>query len=657
LRKSCQKLQSPQEQADSYLSLANTQQTLAAGEEVRRKRNQYDRKALTAYQQAIDLSSSSTTKEQAQLNQLSLFLKLKKWSKAESLWRSLVSQIDNLPPSHTGVYQQINFAKSLVKLASQENFTANNNFQLPTFAEIDRILAKATEQAKILGDKRAQAYAFSDRGNLYEIQSPDRNLDKAETFTKNAISLASTFEASDISSQLFWQLGRINKAQEKIEPAIASYTKAFDTLQSLRSDLVAINPELQFSFRDSVEPVDRQLVELNLDYASSLNKATDKQTEEKKGKLLTQARNVIESLQAAELNNFFREVCIDAKPIAIDTIDRSAAVIYPIILDARLQVLLSLPDRSPQLYTTEVKRAVLENTIDEIQRSLIDARSIPEGFFPQYQQMYDWIVRPLETELVNNKVKTLAFVLDGKLRNIPMSVLRDRDGYLVEKYAIALTPGLQLLNPKPLTEVQLRVLTAGLSKSRDGFAELPNVPNELGQIQELKLSPQPLLDERFTTGELQKEVTASGVPAVHLATHAQFSSKAEDTFILAWDKRINIKQLDSLLRGNAGDRRGAIELFVLSACETAIGDDRAALGLAGVAVRAGARSTLATLWRVSDASTPQIMTNFYTQLGQSKDTRKNKAEALRQAQLTLIKDKKFNSPHFWAPFVLIGNWI
>jgi CHAT domain-containing protein len=295
--------------------------------------------------------------------------------------------------------------------------------------------------------------------------------------------------------------------------------------------------------------------------------------------------------------------------------------------------------------------------IDEVQRSLIDAQSIPEGFFPQYQQMYDWIVRPLETELVNNKVKTLAFVLDGKLRNIPMSVLRDRDGYLVEKYAIALTPGLQLLNPKPLTEVQLQVLTAGLSKSRDGFAELPNVPNELGQIQQLKLSSQPLLDERFTTGELQKEVTASGVPAVHLATHAQFSSKAEDTFILAWDKKINIKQLDSLLKGKPDDRRGAIELFVLSACETASGDDRAALGLAGVAVRAGARSTLATLWRVSDASTPQIMTNFYSQLGRSKDTRKNKAEALRQAQLTLIKDKQFNSPHFWAPFVLIGNWI
>jgi hypothetical protein len=269
-----------------------------------------------------------------------------------------------LPPSHTGVYQQINFAKSLLKLAERENFTTNNNFQLPTFADIDRLLALATEQAKILADKRAQAYAFGDRGNLYEIDSPDRDLNKAETFTKNAISLASTFEASDISSQLFWQLGRINKAQGKTEAAIASYNKAFDTLQSLRTDLVAINPELQFSFRDSVQPVYRQLVELNLDYASSLNKATDKQTEEKRSQLLTQARNVIESLQVAELNNFFREVCIDAKPIAIDTIDPSAAVIYPIILGDLLQVLLSLPDRSPQLYTTEVKQEVLENTID-----------------------------------------------------------------------------------------------------------------------------------------------------------------------------------------------------------------------------------------------------------------------------------------------------
>jgi CHAT domain-containing protein len=650
----------PQEQSASYLGLGNTESAIAEREEVIRQRNKYRKKALESYDRAINLSTSIAIKQQAQLNQLSLLLRFKKWSEAETIWRSLSNQFNNLSPSRTGIDRQINFANSLIKLASQEDFASNHNYQLPTFDQIDRILANAAQQANSLGDKRSQAFAVGNRGNLYEINSPDRDLSQAETFTKKALSLASNFEASDISYQLFWQLGRIHKAQGKIEDAIAAYTKSFDALQSLRGDLVSINSDVQFSYRDSIEPVYRQLVELNLQFASSLNKATkDKQTEEKRGKLLTQARNIIDSLQVAELNNFFREACIDAKPRIIDEIDRNAAVIYPIILEDRLEILLSLPDRSPSLYSSAIAKGDLEQKIDEIQRSLLTSQSNVKAFLPLYQEFYDRLIRPLESELADSKVKTLAFVLDGDLRKIPMSVLYDGSQYLVEKYAIALTPGLQLLNPRPLTELQLQVLTAGLSQSRDGFPALPNVPSELQGIEQLKLSSQPLLDDKFTSSELQKEVTGTRFPAIHLATHANFSPKVEDTFILAWDKRINIKDLDSLLRQNNDNRRQAIELLVLSACETASGDNRAALGLAGVAVRAGAGSTLATFWRVSDASTPKLMEEFYHQLQQSQQSQNskfNKAEALRQAQLTLVKDNNFSHPHFWTPFVLIGNW-
>jgi tetratricopeptide (TPR) repeat protein len=351
----------PQEQSASYLGLGNTESAIAEREEVIRQRNKYRKKALESYDRAINLSTSIAIKQQAQLNQLSLLLRFKKWSEAETIWRSLSNQFNNLSPSRTGIDRQINFANSLIKLASQEDFASNHNYQLPTFDQIDRILANAAQQANSLGDKRSQAFAVGNRGNLYEINSPDRDLSQAETFTKKALSLASNFEASDISYQFFWQLGRIHKAQGKIEDAIAAYTKSFDALQSLRGDLVSINSDVQFSYRDSIEPVYRQLVELNLQFASSLNKATkDKQTEEKRGKLLTQARNVIDSLQVAELNNFFREACIDAKPRIIDEIDRNAAVIYPIILEDRLEVLLSLPDRSPSLYSSAIAKGDLE---------------------------------------------------------------------------------------------------------------------------------------------------------------------------------------------------------------------------------------------------------------------------------------------------------
>ncbi|HBL10917.1 MAG TPA: hypothetical protein DD379_05835, partial [Cyanobacteria bacterium UBA11162] len=137
------------------------------------------------------------------------------------------------------------------------------------------------------------------------------------------------------------------------------------------------------------------------------------------------------------------------------------------------------------------------------------------------------------------------------------------------------------------------------------------------------------------------------------ATHGQFSSNPEQTFILTWDEKIKVKEFEDLLRFREQGSANPIELLVLSACQTAAGDKRAALGLAGVAVRSGARSTLATLWSVKDQSTAQLMSEFYQEL--SKGVRK--AEALRTAQLNLLKQPKYEHPFYWAPFVLVGNWL
>ncbi|NWF59107.1 MAG: CHAT domain-containing protein [Fischerella sp.] len=662
-----QRLNSPQEQAATYLSLGNTFNTLAESERVRRRRENYDQQALDAYSQVVKIATSPTMRQQAQLNQLSLLLKLKRESEAKALWSSLNSQLANLPPSRTGVYQQINFAQSLVKLGSTDNFQLKQNSQLPSFDEIDQILAKATTQARGLGDKQAEAYAVGNRGALYEQRGTPEDLSQAEKFTKQALGIVSSVEAPYISYQYFWQLGRIRKAQGDIPDAIAAYTKAYNALQSLRSDLVAVNPEVQFSFRDSVEPVYRQLVELELEYANSLKTAGKNEESQKQ---ITQARNVLESLQLAELNNFFREACVEANPRLIDEIDTTAAVIYPIILQDRLEVILSLPNQPARLYTTKITQKELENTLEQMQRFLRVpptqiqgvAQTEVQEFMPLYQQAYNWLIRPLEKELAKTQVKTLVFVLDGELRNIPMSVLHDGKQYLIEKYAVALTPGLQLINPKPLAKIDIKALTAGLSQVRSdlpahqGFEPLRYVQSEIEQINKLGVSAKSLLNNKFTSKEVQSEILDSPVPIVHLATHAQFSSNAEDTFILFWDRRMNVKQLGNLLQNNTLDSRRPIELLVLSACETAIGDQRAALGLAGVAVRSGARSTLATLWSVQDQSTAKFMGELYSQLEQAKKTKISKAQAIQQAQLSLLKDQQYSNPHFWGPFVIVGNW-
>jgi CHAT domain-containing protein len=162
------------------------------------------------------------------------------------------------------------------------------------------------------------------------------------------------------------------------------------------------------------------------------------------------------------------------------------------------------------------------------------------------------------------------------------------------------------------------------------------------------------LNQQFTRETLQEQIETTPFPVVHLATHGQFSSKADNTFLLTWNSRIKVKDLDQLLQVRQRQDTNPIELLVLSACQTATGDKRAALGLAGLAVRSGARSTLATLWSVNDESTAQLMVEFYRQLTQSQVS---KAQALRQAQLTLLRQPNYQHPFYWAPFVLVGNWL
>lgn len=216
-----------------------------------------------------------------------------------------------------------------------------------------------------------------------------------------------------------------------------------------------------------------------------------------------------------------------------------------------------------------------------------------------------------------------------------------------------LTPGLQLLEPRSLKQVPLFSLTAGLTEARQGFVPLPAVKQEVKEISD-DLPSEILLNETFTYAKIEKELKNHSVNILHLATHGQFSSQPKDTFILTWDKRLNANTLSELLKTREQSNSEPIELLVLSACQTATGDKRAALGLAGLAVRSGARSTIATLWSVNDQSTADAMIEFYHHLRQGDG---NRAEALRQAQLSLLKQEAYQHPYYWAPFILVGNWL
>ena len=627
---SAQKLGVKQEEAGIYLNLGNTARAKSnkPGLNVQ-QRTQLERSALEYYVRSSGMSArASTLGMQAKLNQLSLLVDRQNWSEAQVLWRAIAPQFADFPSNRAGLYAQINLAQSLIKLAKSPAKTLSLN-------DIDKLLSKALEPANSLGDKRIQAYILAAQGKLSEIQ---QQYQPAETFTNQALSLAPAFQSPDIAYQLFWQLGRIRKAQGNTEGAIAQYTQAVNVLSSLRGDLVTVNPEVQFSFRESAEPVYRELVGLLL------------QEESPSQAKLKLARQTVESLQLAELDNFFRDACADAKPQSIEEIDPTAAVIYPIILSDRLEVILSIPGKPLRRYATKRSQAELETAFRQA-KNVIRPAAFPRDRLPPLQQIYDWLIRPAEADLTASGIKTLVFVLDGYLRNLPMAVLHDGQKFLVEKYNIALAPGLQLLAPKPLSEVKLKVFTAALSEARQGFPALPGVTQEVQQIA-AQMPGSGLLNQEFVSGRLHDRLKALSYPIVHLATHGQFSSNAADTFIVTWDEKVNVKEFDRLLRVRTGENQQPIELLVLSACETASGDSRAALGLAGAAIRSGARSTAATLWQVNDESTAIFMTEFYRQLA----AKSSKAEALRNAQLTLLRNRDYQNPYFWAPFVLVGNW-
>jgi CHAT domain-containing protein len=643
-------LRSPQEESKALLALGNTQRVLAYRAKDLNKTDTAEMYALSAsnyYQQAATVAQQPNqiyflSALEAQLNLLSLLVERRASSDFEALLSSIQTAIAQFPVSHTSISLQVNFARSLTQL-KQERSSLVFSWQ-----EIANILASAVRSAQSLKDKKAESYAL---GYLAQLEY-EQQLSASPTLQahlERALALAQSENMPEIAYRWQWQLGRIYREQKENQRAIASYQAAFDTLQLLRSDLLALNQEIQFSFREQVEPVYREFADLLL--ASDTGKPTQQR--------LKKARTAIEALQLAELDNYFQDACADSKE-DIEGVDPHAVFIYTVILPKRLEVILSLPDGRLKLHTNAIAQTEVEQTLIRLQQALREPDRLLEVQMLS-RQVYRWLVEPFEGDLnaQAGSIKTIAFVLDGILQNLPVAVLYDGKQYLLERYATAVTPGLRLFAVRKLAR-PFEALIAGVSEERrvgkQDFTALENVKSEWMAIQSA-IPSKALLNASFTQSQFQQELDSRPFPVVHIATHGQFSSDPEETFILLWDRVLNVKDLNSLLQTERRSVSEIVDLLVLSACETATGDRRASLGLAGVAVRAGARSTLATLWQINDESTAALMSGFYRKL--SENPALSKAEALRQAQLELWNNtnQDWQVPFFWAAYVLVGNWL
>ncbi|MEH2014389.1 CHAT domain-containing protein [Nostoc sp.] len=458
--------------------------------------------------------------------------------------------------------------------------------------------------------------------------------------------LSSSAERLLIIAQALNTRGNVFRYYKNIQKAVADYTNTFKILQNLALQQKPLNRD--FNYTSLLRESTQSWIEL------LFQSLEGKISEENLRKVL----EIIEYMKINEFNDFVNTAYSNSKIEQIEqsiSKDNSTAVIlYPIILQKELQVIVKIPKQPLQSYTTQISRPEVEELLVELQKNLVDPTAT-KAVQVHSHQVYNWLLKPIESELQKTGVDTLVFVLDGPLRNLPMAALYDGKQYLVEKYAVALSVGLQLQNPKPLVQKQFKALTAGLTQSLPeypNFAPLLAIKSEIELIAESGVSTTSLLDQQFTRKALENEVNTASFNAVHLATPCQLSSIPENTFILAADGPINIIQFDSLFHSRDKSKPQALELLFLSACQTAAGDNNAAMGLTGVALQSGARNTLASLWQIDDESTALFIGAFYRELEGSKIT---KAKALRRAQLELLKHPNYKAPCFWSAYVLFEN--
>jgi filamentous hemagglutinin family protein len=559
-------------------------------------------------------------------------------ARATALLERADQRIDSLEASQQKVYVLIHLGKSY-----EQRARISPGQRSADLLRAHARLTAALELGESLGDDRARSYALGNLGTLYE---GERRYVEARYLTRQAVAAAEAANAPESLYRWYWQEGRILWGEGRAADAIQAYRRSVDLLEETRQETLTRYDASEVYFRRAVAPVYLDLVDALLQSAQRAPDTADSIP------LLVEARGTMEHLKAAELRDYFRDECVadlEAKSQPLDRVAANVAVIYPILLQERTELLVSLPS-GLRRYTAPASGALVTDTAWRFRAGL--QQRISRDYLATSQQLYDWLVRPYERDLATEKIDTLVFVPDGALRAIPMAALHDGEAFLVQRYALAVTPGLSLVDPKPLERKDPRPLLAGLSAAVQGFPALPMVADELTAVQEI-YGGEVLLDEDFDLEQVQRALDEDRPAIVHLASHAEFSGDPDTSFLLTYDDRLTLDRMGDML-GRTKFSERPVELLILSACETAAGNDRAALGLAGVAIQAGARSAMGSLWRISDDAAFELVVAFYRELKQPGVSR---AVALQRAQLSLMESGAFEHPFYWSPYLLISDWL
>jgi filamentous hemagglutinin family protein len=535
----------------------------------------------------------------------------------------------------------VHLARTYALLSVQETGASRRTLTMNASSLLQRA------QQLVADDPRSLSYVLGNRAVLY---AGNGQAQEALYLTRMAISAA---EQSDTPASLFRWLaleGSLLAADGATIESIQSYRRATKVVGDSASARLALADASGNYFSQEILPVYQSLISLLLKQAKLEGIESAQQPYQ-------EARLVMEALKAAELRDYYQDECVaelQASSLSIEDVSADVAIIYPIVLPHRLELLVSI-DGLISHYSVDVDAVSLAGEVNEL-RELLE--NVEQGYLDAGQQLYDWVVAPYASELVSAGVETLVFINDGALRGLPIAAMYDGQQFLIEQYALAVAPSLNLVNPEPLSDDRRGVFLAGLSGSVQGFSALPGVPRELGAVAEsmqgeLGGKQNLNLNEAFNLDQIRDALSEQEPSIVHLATHASFGQRSDASFVLTWDGKLTMDRLAQYVQSTRFRER-PLELLVLSACETAVGDARSGLGLAGIAVRAGARSAMGSLWTIADEATTELMIEFYTNLN---DPELSRAQALRNAQLSLLADPTYAHPFFWSPFLMINNWL
>ncbi len=623
------------------LSLANLQQQAYRRAVSNYKSTDEPTTQITAVRNGLERASSALSRYQSLAKDLSSDSQVFAGLNWLTLWSSLEPSIPELKQLQQ---QNANTASNLIehlqkilstvdlrrqpeaRLSLAESLLKSND---PLFKGLARQNTdEAIKIASANSDFRLLSRAYGIRGQLMKQN------ETAITEFGKALSAAQSIRADDLAYKWQWESAKFYQQAGNRDKALKLYAASLLSIKQTREKILQLNPDIQYDFRDKIEPIYREYLGLLFDTSNPDLKS---------------AIETNNQLQISELENYLQcNLLSSSNSFDLSTKKLPNTEIYIIKLPDRYVAIVRRKDGS--LTHRIIDKNIFDDNIKIVKQNMQGDRfdSLEERTYQKvFGGLYQALFAPIESLLPPEG--TLVINVDSKIQNIPWSMLYDskRNQYLVERYSIAYALSSKLATTQHLGSNGTKTLVGGLSESSNEakYMPLPSVLSEAQTINSL-MKGTILLNKKFNLSTLIQE--GSNYPIIHLATHGQFSSNPNATYIQGWDEKITLSELARMVKSRNKD----LELLVLSACETAQGDSRATLGIAGTAVQAGARSTVASLWLVNDNSQAIFMESFYKALKNGK----GKAEALREAQLFLLQKTVYRSPFFWGSEILVGNW-